>query len=305
MSVISDDIPVPGFAGEVPPANYDEAKIPAYTLPDPLEMADGRTVASAETWEKERRPEILDLFAKNMYGKTPTGCSTGFSYETTSEGEALGGKATRREVRLYADTEKEKPLFDILIYFPKNAGESDRVPVALCLNFNGNHTISTDPGITLGTDWVDSKKGDRRLVPRLASDADRGNARSRWPLETIIDHGYALVTAYYCQIEPDFDGGIAFGVRRGMPRPKADEWGAIGAWAIAGCRSTPKGSWWCGSSARCGERKMRRRRPMTAKRCASDPERITLTWGSSSTKRWWSPYPFSGSTPRGSATRIC
>ena len=42
--------------------NYDEAKIPAYTLPDPLIYADGTPVTSASAWKKKRRPELGRVF---------------------------------------------------------------------------------------------------------------------------------------------------------------------------------------------------------------------------------------------------
>ncbi|MXX40642.1 MAG: acetylxylan esterase, partial [Gemmatimonadetes bacterium] len=40
-------------------ANYDEAKVPPYALPDPLTMASGEPVADAATWTEVRRPETL------------------------------------------------------------------------------------------------------------------------------------------------------------------------------------------------------------------------------------------------------
>ena len=51
--------------------NYDESKVPAYTLPDPLTFGDGTKITDAETWSKRRRPEILELFAEHVYGKMP------------------------------------------------------------------------------------------------------------------------------------------------------------------------------------------------------------------------------------------
>ena len=54
-----------------PPGNYDEGKVPAYTLPDPLVMADGTKVTTAAAWTSRRRPELLDLFAREVYGRTP------------------------------------------------------------------------------------------------------------------------------------------------------------------------------------------------------------------------------------------
>ena len=47
-------------------ANYDETKVPAYTLPDPLVLADGKPVSDAATWTQMRRPELLNLFETHV-----------------------------------------------------------------------------------------------------------------------------------------------------------------------------------------------------------------------------------------------
>ena len=51
--------------------NYDEAKVPEHTLPDPLVMVDGSPVKTVKDWEMKRRPEVLELFKKEMYGRAP------------------------------------------------------------------------------------------------------------------------------------------------------------------------------------------------------------------------------------------
>ena len=43
-------------------ANYDESKVPQYTLPSVLMCHDGEMVQTKEQWEQKRRPEILNLF---------------------------------------------------------------------------------------------------------------------------------------------------------------------------------------------------------------------------------------------------
>jgi hypothetical protein len=65
------------------PINYDEAKIPAYTLPDPLVARDGTRIRDAATWTARRRPELLDLFAREVYGRTPGGRPAGMHWAVT------------------------------------------------------------------------------------------------------------------------------------------------------------------------------------------------------------------------------
>ena len=60
------------LAAQNPPdGNYDESKVPPYTLPDPLVMQDGTPVTTAAQWRERRRPELLGIFAADVYGRTP------------------------------------------------------------------------------------------------------------------------------------------------------------------------------------------------------------------------------------------
>src|SRR3954469_22128311 len=52
-------------------SNYDEAKVPPYTLPDVLKMADGTPVRDADAWRTKRRPEILKAYETQIYGQLP------------------------------------------------------------------------------------------------------------------------------------------------------------------------------------------------------------------------------------------
>src|SRR5207244_3799519 len=53
-------------------ANYDESKVnPDLKLPDPLVLKNGQKVTTAETWWQQRRPEIVEDFDREIYGRVP------------------------------------------------------------------------------------------------------------------------------------------------------------------------------------------------------------------------------------------
>jgi len=211
-------------------AQYDEAKVPAYTLPDPLRFEDGRAVTSAEAW-RSRRAEIVRLFETHVYGRSPTAPSAMRFVVVEQTPGALAGLATRRQVRVLLDGAASGPAFELLLYVP--SASKDPVPAFLGLNFGGNHTLSADPAVPLSKVWIRDGPG---VVNHHSTEASRGSAASAWPLERILGRGYALATVYYGDLEPDHAEGWKDGVRArigpGARGPlAADDWGALAAWA--------------------------------------------------------------------------
>jgi len=205
--------------------NYDESKVPEYTLPDPLVCLDGTQVTDKETWFKKRRPEILKLFEEHVYGRAPNAPEK--QQGAGTEARALNGQAIRsqRDVQWLDHRGNTVLRMTILIYLPANA--KGPVPTFLALNFRGNHTIHSDPNITITKSLVRGKK------PTAKS---RGAASSRWAVEKILKRGYGLATIYYGEIIPDNKNGLKSGPHRfylkpGRKKPAPDEWGAIAGWA--------------------------------------------------------------------------
>lgn len=184
--------------------NYDEAKVPAYELPDPLQFDDGREVRNARQWEKKRRPQVLEVFAQEMYGHMPAR-PEGLHFSTISEETVYAGLGLRKVVRIYFDADQTH-WFDVLIHLPKDA--AGPVPMFVGLNFKGN---------------------DATLDER---------ADFRWPYELVLKAGMGVATAWRDSIEPDGkdsklaeaegvcrDGGVRSWYN------KDGDWGAISAWA--------------------------------------------------------------------------
>lgn len=189
--------PVPGPS----PSLQDVSALPPRKeFPDCLQMFDGRRVTTREQWERERRAELKILFQHYMYGymPVPPTNSRGVAYQTDSS--FLGGKATRKEVRISFGP-FGTPVLLLLLVIPNT--RSGPAPVFLGLNFRGNGSIYT--------------------------------FFNEFPFEQIIDRGYAAATIEYNDIFPDrndFNGGIFPYFRRpGQVEREPHDWGAAAMWA--------------------------------------------------------------------------
>ncbi len=212
--------------------NYDEAKVPSYVLPDVLRCDDGSRAATAREWEEKRRPEILELFSSQMYGRTPPD-KIPVSYEVLSENpDDMGGKAASRQVKFIFGAGEKTVEAVLLMYIPNNGKK--KVPVFVGYNFKGNHSTTDDPSVLYSPSLALVRKPGH-------PDWTRGSQKSRWSYEKIVQRGYAVATMCYHDIYPDASGLRARSVAALFPgRTRAtgapDEWGAIGAWAWGSSR---------------------------------------------------------------------
>ncbi|HWC90919.1 MAG TPA: acetylxylan esterase [Pirellulales bacterium] len=223
-------------AAEPKVTNYDEARVPKFELPDALLTQSGQRVADAATWQNVRRPELLRLFAENEYGRTPDIATRPTFKLRSTDSQALGGRAMRKQVTVYLTGSSDGPSMELLVYVPNGAGGP--VPAFLGLNFGGNQAVANDPGIEISTRWMrQDRKSASAVVDHRATEASRGIEASRWQVEKVIGHGYALATVYYGDLEPDSAEGWKQGIRAALSPQGAntewapDAWGAISAWA--------------------------------------------------------------------------
>jgi len=207
--------------------NYDEAKVPSYTLPDPLVLNNGRKVTDKKEWPG-RRDQIMKLFETEVYGISPEWKGRLSSQEISSDMNALDGKAIRKEIKITLQNEDKSHNMILLLYLPKS---SSPAPVFLGLNFGGNHTVTSETSIGITPIWVrnDEKTG---VNQNKATEAGRGTANGRWQVNELISRGYGLATMYYGDIDPDYDDNFKNGVHSLYEAKRASEsWGTIAAWA--------------------------------------------------------------------------
>lgn len=206
--------------------NYDESKVPQFVLPDPLIAEDGTVIDSPERWKNMRRPEILKQFETEMFGKYPEADLSKIKFEEIATNESfLNGKATMKIERVYFNAPEAEPKMDLMVVIPNKINAP--VPAFLMPNFQGNHTTSSDSSIPVATE---NGTRNRDKTP----DEVRGIAKSRWPYDKIVDAGYAVVTVYYEEIDPDFDDGFKNGVHplfTSVDQTQGDYPATISAWA--------------------------------------------------------------------------
>jgi hypothetical protein len=219
--------PAPDVVAGIP-VNYDEAKVGTYTLPDALTLKNGQPVRDAKTWTEKRRPEIVEMFETQQYGRAP-GRPADESFEVTDKGTpALGGKAIRKQVTIWLSKDKSAvgPNINLLIYLP--AAAKKPVPMFFSINFGAVQNAVDDPGIRPDEVW--DPKTNIKGPPKP------GPGFGRLNVTAFLDAGIGVATFYYGDVDPDYLEGFKNGIRAKYLKPgqterAADDWGSISAWA--------------------------------------------------------------------------
>jgi len=193
-------------------ANYDESKANPYpNLPDPLVLKNGRKVTTAAMWWNQRRPEIVEDFDREIYGRLPTNLPK-VTWEVTKSTQEMNG--------------------DVPVITKQLAGH---------VNNSSYPQITVDIQVTLTTPA--NAKGPVPVIMEFGFTGMRGPARPPAPgptwQEQVLAKGWGYAVLSPTSVQADNGQGLTQGiiglVNKGQPR-KLDDWGALRAWAWGASR---------------------------------------------------------------------
>jgi hypothetical protein len=184
-----------------------DPQIPAYTLPDPLKTLDGRKIETSEEWTSIRRPEVLELFRKNVYGRVPSTAYEKKFKVVRQDPAAMGGAATLKEVEITI-TRVSKSLTIRVVLFVPNRGPKPAPTFLLICN-----------------------RGLENMDPTREKKSDF------WPAEEVLARGYAIAAFHNADVDPDKYDGFKDGIHGLLDESRPpDAWGTIAAWAWGASR---------------------------------------------------------------------
>ncbi len=175
--------------------------------PKLLTALDGTPITSQEAWASIRRPEIVEMLTREVYGAAP-GRPDNLRFDTVvNDGDALEGKAVLKTVTVSFEGPYGSWSFPFWMFTPKH----DQPVGALLL-------------ICIGT-----KEDKLDITRKVKSPA--------WPVEEIVARGYAAVAFHYESLAPDNTECFSHSVHSCFSQQRSgDSWGAIAAWAWGAMR---------------------------------------------------------------------
>jgi hypothetical protein len=193
-------------------ANYDEAKANPYSdLPNPLVLKNGQKVTTAEMWWNKRRPEIVEDFDREIYGRVPKDTPK-VNWEiinTVNENNGDVSVITKELVGHVDNSSYPDISVDIKVTLTTPADAKGPVPVIMEFGFGGP--------------FARTKRGDG----------------PSWQ-QQVLSRGWGYAIIVPNSIQADNGAGLTQGIiglcNKGQPR-KADDWGALRAWAWGASRA--------------------------------------------------------------------
>jgi len=198
-------------------ANYDETKAnPFPASPDPLTLKNGKKVTSAKTWWNQRRPEIVEDFDREIYGRVPKVMPhvTWSVAETTRDTIGTVPVITKQLIGHVDNSAYPQVAVDLKLTLTTPIEASGPVPVVMELG-----------------------PGARPRAP--APGPKKALAGPTWQ-QQVVAKGWGYAEFATSSVQADNGAGLKEGiiglVNRGQPR-KPDDWGVLRAWAWGASRA--------------------------------------------------------------------
>jgi hypothetical protein len=154
------------------------------------------------------RPEILELFRKNVFGRVPeTSFEKSFKVISTDK-KALNGAATLKLIDINISSDEKALVIHLTLFTPNKAGKP--APVFLLIDNRG--PANTDPSRKVKSEF--------------------------WPVEEAIARGYGMAVFSNADVDPDNFDGFKNGIHALLDKkPRTgDSWGALAAWGWGASR---------------------------------------------------------------------
>jgi hypothetical protein len=236
-------------------ANYDEAAANPYpNVPDPLTMNDGTKVTTPEMWWNKRRPELVEMYSKYVYGRVPDNVPKVKWTVNTVDHEMIGFTPVIAKDVVGVVDNSSYPAISVKIHMTFVTPANAQGPVPVLMIFG--HAGFPNPNEPRGEDldrinqawkalliqqdsslkqvfaqhpaWEPLKESPLFQRPELNEDGDPPN---QWQL---VAAGWGFVLFDPASVQADNGAGITRGiiglVNKGQPR-KPEDWGALRAWA--------------------------------------------------------------------------
>lgn len=209
--------------GEVNDANWDESRAMVYpSLPDPLVEKNGKRVTTAQKWWKERRPEIVADYDREVLGQTPANLPRVTWEVVSSTRETMGDVAVvTKRLAGHVDNSSYPQIsvtIDATLTTPVRA--AGPVPLIMELAFGGEYKASlTRPLSATGSGAL-------------------GDYGQTWE-QQVLARGWGFAVLSPMSFQADDGAGLTEGIiglmNKGQPRTLND-WGALKAWAWGASR---------------------------------------------------------------------
>lgn len=225
-----------GNADDPNAANTDESKANPYPkLPELMTMKDGTQVTTPEQWWKQRHPEIIDDFEREVLGRIPDGVPN-VEWKLLKSVDKKLGEIDIVEKRLAATVDNSNcPEIRAYIFMSLTVPKDAKKPVPTLMQF--------------GFTWFGLDGEEFEFEGRRGFGSGGGPSKEQLLVEA--GWGCATVNAYSIQEDNGGDTGQSFGpprppgggltrgiiglTNKGQPR-KPDDWGALRAWAWGASR---------------------------------------------------------------------